>query len=137
VDPARGQAPAVLQHIGDAVRAGLPYWGVCLGVQLLAASPGARVFAGERAEGAARSRSDDYEQQAFRVQRAYGLQLHLEIVAALASEWGAVPAYAQSLGKLLGDEGLPTLVEQVRRHQAETAALARRLFAAWLEHASA
>jgi GMP synthase (glutamine-hydrolysing) len=36
--------------IGDAVRAGLPYWGVCLGVQLLAASLGARVFAGDRAE---------------------------------------------------------------------------------------
>ena len=32
--------------IGEAVRAGKPYWGVCLGVQLLASSLGARVYAG-------------------------------------------------------------------------------------------
>jgi GMP synthase (glutamine-hydrolysing) len=160
--------------IADAVRAGLPYWGVCLGAQLLAASLEAPVFAGERAEvgmlpviptpaaaadpvfsvlparfaalqwhgdtwelppGAVQlARSDAYEQQAFRFRRAYALQFHLEVDAALASEWGAVPAYAQSLRELLGDEGLPRLVEQVRDHEAETIPLARRLIGAWLEH---
>jgi GMP synthase (glutamine-hydrolysing) len=38
------------QLIRDAVTAGKPFWGTCLGVQLLAASLGARVFAGEHPE---------------------------------------------------------------------------------------
>ena len=160
--------------IGEAVRSGLPYWGVCLGVQLLAASLGARVFAGEQAEvgvlpveltadGAADAvfsqlpasfhalqwhadtfelpagavqlaRSRIYEQQAFRFERAYGVQFHLEVDVALATEWGTVPAYARSLRALLGDDGLPSLLTALHRHQAESIAHARRLFAAWLEH---
>ena len=36
--------------IAEAVRAGMPFWGVCLGVQLLAASLGARIYAGPTPE---------------------------------------------------------------------------------------
>jgi GMP synthase (glutamine-hydrolysing) len=38
------------QLIADAVSAATPFWGVCLGVQLLASSLGAKVYAGEEPE---------------------------------------------------------------------------------------
>jgi GMP synthase-like glutamine amidotransferase len=38
------------RYVAEAVRSGTPYWGVCLGVQLLAASLGGRVYAGEEPE---------------------------------------------------------------------------------------
>jgi len=160
--------------IADAVRDGLPVWGVCLGAQLLAASLGAAVGPGpepevgvlpiyrtaaaaadpvfsalpERlltlqwhsdtfalpADGVLLARSDAYENQAFRVGRAYGLQFHIEIGTDLAQEWGQVPAYAQSLEGILGQGALAGLLAQVRAHEHEMTAVARQLFAGWLEH---
>ena len=78
------------------------------------------------------ARSGAYEQQAFRFEKAYGLQFHLEVDVTLAAEWGTVPAYAQSLRALLGDDGLPTLLSAIGHHERESVVLARRLFAAWL-----
>jgi GMP synthase (glutamine-hydrolysing) len=162
------------QLIADAVRAGTPYWGVCLGAQLLAASLGAEVFTGAEPEvgllpvhttvaaagdpvfsraperfsalqwhadtyvlprGAVQlARSAAYEQQAFAVGAAYGLQFHLEVPVRLAEQWAEVPAYARSLRELMGPDGLPRMIEQIRAHERETTRLARDLFAAWLQH---
>jgi GMP synthase-like glutamine amidotransferase len=49
-DDAHPWLAAEKRLIAEAVRAGVPYWGVCLGAQLLAASLGARVAPGPRAE---------------------------------------------------------------------------------------
>ena len=149
--------------VGEAVRAGTPYWGVCLGVQLLAASLGARVYPGPEPEvgllpvsmtGEARSdpvfgeaphelvtlqwhgdtfdlpdgavrlaSSPAYANQAFRFERAYGVQFHLEVSAEMAREWAEVPAYVASLERTLGAERRAGIS---RRDRAERRCHARR-----------
>ena len=159
--------------IGDAVHAGMPYWGVCLGVQLLAASLGARVFPGSEPEvgllpveltdegradpvfsglesglatlqwhgdtfdlpdGAVRlASSSAYANQAFRFDRAYGVQFHLEVSAEMAREWAAVPEYVTSLERTLGAEGAPAFLGAIEESAGEMRAAGRALFERWLD----
>ena len=159
--------------IGEAVSAGMPYWGVCLGVQLLAASLGARVYPGAEPEvgllpvsmtGEARSdpvfgeaphelvtlqwhrdtfdlpdgavrlaSSPAYPNQAFRFERAYGVQFHLEVSAEMVREWAEVPQYVASLERTLGADGAPAFLAEIERTADAMRSAGRALFERWLE----
>ena len=159
--------------IGEAVRAGTPYWGVCLGVQLLAASLGARVYPGPEPEvgllpvsmtgetrsdpvfgeaphelvtlqwhgdtfdlpdGAVRlASSPTYANQAFRFDRAYGVQFHLEVSAEMAREWAEVPGYVASLERTLGAEATPAFLASIEERADEMRAAGRALFERWID----
>ena len=77
--------------------------------------------------------SSAYPHQAFRVGRSYGLQFHIEVPLELATEWGEVPAYAQSLESTLGPGALDRLLADVADNAHVTVPLARNLFGRWLE----
>jgi GMP synthase (glutamine-hydrolysing) len=159
--------------IGEAVREGMPYWGVCLGVQLLAAALGARVYPGPEPEvgllpvsmtGAARTDpvfeeaphdlvtlqwhgdtfdlpdgavslagSPAYPNQAFRFERAYGVQFHLEVSAEMAREWAEVPEYVVSLERTLGAGAAPAFLAAIADNADGMRADGRALFERWLD----
>jgi GMP synthase (glutamine-hydrolysing) len=163
--------------ISYAVRDGKPYWGVCLGVQLLAASLGARVYPGAEPEvgllpvsltGEARSDpvfgdaphelvtlqwhgdtfdlpegavrlagSPAYPNQAFRFERAYGVQFHLEVSAEMAREWAEVPEYVTSLERTLGAEAAPAFLGAIEERADEMRTVGRALFERWLDRVAA
>ena len=159
--------------IGEAVRDGMPYWGVCLGVQLLAAALGAKVYPGPDPEvgllpvsmtGAARTDpvfeeaphdlvtlqwhgdtfdlpegavclagSPAYPNQAFRFERAYGVQFHLEVSAEMARDWAEVPEYVASLEHTLGASAAPAFLAAIAENAEAMRTNGRALFERWLD----
>ena len=159
--------------IGEAVREGVPYWGACLGVQLLAASLGADVYPGGQPEvgllpvtltdqgrtdpvleglpeefttlqwhgdtfdlpekAVLLAGSTTYPHQAFRFERAYGVQFHVEVSLEMARAWADVPAYADYLDRVLGPGSLPSLIDELGRRGPEMLDHARTMFSRWLD----
>jgi GMP synthase (glutamine-hydrolysing) len=77
--------------------------------------------------------SPAYPNQAFRTGRSYGVQFHVEVSLELATEWGEVPAYADSLESTVGPGALDRLLSGVAEHAPAMVQLARDMFGRWLE----
>ena len=162
-----------LALIRDAVGAGCPLWGVCLGAQLLACALGARVGPGPRPEvgvcqvdltpqarhdpvfagvtgpvpvlqwhadtfdlpaGAVLlASSQQYPHQAFRVNRAYGVQFHVEVPEDLAAQWAQIPEYAHSLVAVHGPGSAGALLRELSASWPVMSGVARSLFGNWLD----
>jgi GMP synthase (glutamine-hydrolysing) len=163
------------QLIAEAVRGGTPFFGACLGAQLLADCLGGKVYSGVKPEVGvmpveltAAGRTDPvtrrvpavfptlqwhsdtfdlpegavllasspaYESQSFRWgPAAYAVQFHLEVTAAMAAEWGRVPAYSEALARVLGPGSLETLLADFAEAAPRMQSIARDLFAGWIDH---
>ena len=73
--------------------------------------------------------SDICPSQAMRVgRRAYGLQFHVEMTGETVAEWGAIPAYEQSLESALGSDALARLDADVAANLPQFNATAERIY---------
>lgn len=77
--------------------------------------------------------SPAYANQAFRFERAYGVQFHLEVSAEMAREWAEVPEYVASLERTLGRESAPAFLVSIEENADEMRAAGRSLFERWLD----
>jgi len=88
----------------------------------------------ELPEGAIRlASSPAYANQAFRFERAYGVQFHLEVAAEMAREWADVPEYVASLERTLGADGAPAFLKAIEDRADEMRGAGRALFERWLD----
>src|SRR5215470_4427027 len=124
--------------IAAAVRAGVPYLGVCLGGlgdefpalqwhgDTFAIPAGAVHLAG----------SEAYPQQAFRFgETAYAIQFHVEVTGEMLAEWRLVPAYQRSAEAALGSAGFEILAAGFAAARASMARSASLMFTGWLDQA--
>ena len=77
--------------------------------------------------------SPAYANQAFRFERAYGVQFHLEVSAEMAREWAEVPEYVASLERMLGPTERRRSSPRSRRAPMRCARKGRALFERWLD----
>ena len=77
--------------------------------------------------------SPAYANQAFRFERAYGVQFHLELSPEMAREWAEVPAYVDSLERTLGAEAAPEFLAAIEKNASAMRDEGRALFERWLD----
>lgn len=77
--------------------------------------------------------SAQYPHQAFRVDRAYGVQFHVEVDTDLAAQWTGIPEYAHSLATVHGAGSAGALLGELDRTLPVMSGVARTLFGNWLD----
>ena len=107
---------------GDPLFRGIPTASRCFqwhSAEVKALPPGARLLA----------TSPGCQVQAFGYGvHAYGLQFHVELTDRTAQEWGALPAYAEALTRVMGEGALPRLEADIGAHLEQLRGIARQLF---------
>ena len=77
--------------------------------------------------------SPAYANQAFRFDRAYGVQFHLEVSPEMARQWAEVPEYIASLESTLGPGQAPAFLAAIERSADGMREEGRALFERWID----